>query len=270
MAAHIDLTNVRVIDLEASKQALDSVTDGEAKFKIFDELTTKELKSVAFAALNTLGKDPNFNPGPKLTLGPMGPTYVERIVDVVDKSDLLSKHMLKTIDSTGSARLWTVCHQLDTYIHTKLFHALDRLINAKNFVGNQKADHPLHALNILYWKLQLHNHGLHCPCFNHIETELSDKVADSFASQGAKTCIIVKYDAGFGNTLHIRGEGEGSNLSWGKGIALENIDSDTWVFKTNSQFTNLKYKIVLNDQFYETGENRVINHGKNDEVRPKF
>ena len=57
----VDLSNVRILDLEASKRALDSVADPKAKFQILDDLTDKELMpSFVFQMITTVGNDPAF------------------------------------------------------------------------------------------------------------------------------------------------------------------------------------------------------------------
>ncbi len=82
------------------------------------------------------------------------------------------------------------------------------------------------------------------------------------------TRITVKYDAGLGNSLFIRGEPP--LLNWEKGIALKNTGSDTWVFETEGNFPSLKYKIVLNDNRFEQGEDHKTDCGKKEEISPRF
>ena len=271
-----DLGNTRIPNLQASARVLDTKYDAEEKFKIFDELTTKELssQSVAFAVLNQQASDPRISEyanKPDYKLGIMGPTIVSRIVDATDYCEQLSDYLMLSIGDQGKSRLQSICHQPKTYIHTKMAHALNRIVNSKNFAtGSVHTSHPLHALNIVFWKLQSFNHGVSCPCHKHIQAQLKDNVnvVSSFAFECTSTLISVRFDAGLGNKLYIRGEG--SNLSWEKGIELKNIGSDTWVFETDAQFSSLKYKILLNDQKWETGSNHQINHGKVEEVQPKF
>jgi len=82
------------------------------------------------------------------------------------------------------------------------------------------------------------------------------------------TRIQVKCDAGFGNTLNIRGQG--ADLSWGKGIPLKNIKNDEWLFETDKTFLEIEFKILLNDLSYETGQNHLIRHGNYLQYHPKF
>lgn len=83
-----------------------------------------------------------------------------------------------------------------------------------------------------------------------------------------KTCISVTYDAGFGNALHIRGNGAG--LRWDSGAPLQNIGSDQWIWETDAPFSTFEFKILINDSHYETGENRHAGYGTKVSCRPNF
>lgn len=82
------------------------------------------------------------------------------------------------------------------------------------------------------------------------------------------TKIIIKYDAGFGNQLFIRGKG--SSLSWDKGIPLKNIKTDEWSWETDSTFNNCEFKILINDIHFELGENHPLDCGSCIQYSPKF
>jgi hypothetical protein len=269
----VDLTNVRILDLDASKRAVDAVSDPKAKFQILDELTDKELTpSVVFAVLLKTGDDPtqaehagkNYFLRTKMTA-----TYVNRILETVEKSTQLSQHVMSSIGTSGRNQLSSVCWNVNTYIHTKLFHALRKIVNAPNYhpyIAN--SNHPLNAIHTKMWELQEDNHGNTCPCFEHIEAHLAEKVQPS-DPESATTRITVKYDAGMGNRLYIRGEG-GRLGHWDKGFELKNIGGDTWVFETQDDFPELEYKIKFNDNQWENCENRKIGRGKKEEIRPTF
>ncbi len=97
----------------------------------------------------------------------------------------------------------------------------------------------------------------------------SFEIQDAPVAPVQTTRITVKYDAGLGNSLFIRGEPP--VLSWKKGIALKNISGDTWVFETQENFPILKYKIVLNDSRFEEGQDHKTDCGNQDTViSPKF
>lgn len=84
-----------------------------------------------------------------------------------------------------------------------------------------------------------------------------------------KTRITVNYDVGFNNQLTIRGKG-GANLSWDKGIPLKNIKRDEWIFETDAHFSQFEFKILVNDNAYEQGQNHVASWGSNCTFTPHF
>lgn len=83
-----------------------------------------------------------------------------------------------------------------------------------------------------------------------------------------KTRIIVKYDVGFKNTLFIRGKI--ANLNWEKGVPMKNIKSDEWIWETDLPFPPGEFKVLINDQFYETGYNHPIKSGSTVQYTPRF
>lgn len=82
------------------------------------------------------------------------------------------------------------------------------------------------------------------------------------------TQITVKYDAGYGNTLTLRGTGPGMD-NWSTRIELRNIGGDTWVCELQTHFEKFKCKILLNEKF-ETGPDHEVECGKKEEIVPKF
>jgi hypothetical protein len=88
------------------------------------------------------------------------------------------------------------------------------------------------------------------------------------AKKGPKTRIVVKYDVGFNNSLHIRGAG--ASLSWEKGIPLTNVRSDEWIWESNKPFTSCEFKVLINDQQYEIGENHLLTYGTTIQYTPTF
>ena len=83
-----------------------------------------------------------------------------------------------------------------------------------------------------------------------------------------RTRITVKYDVGFTNTLYLRGMG--ASLNWEKGIPMKNVKKDEWIWETDSPFTTLEFKVLINDRDYETGENHKLSHGHSIQYTPKF
>ena len=82
------------------------------------------------------------------------------------------------------------------------------------------------------------------------------------------TTVEVKVDVGFGNTLFIRGQGDG--LSWDQGVPLRCLDSSTWVWSTSGAKDQLVFKLLLNDQRWSQGDNHSAPAGMKTAVSPVF
>jgi len=80
--------------------------------------------------------------------------------------------------------------------------------------------------------------------------------------------VVIKYDVGFNNILFIRGRGAG--LSWDKGIPLKNIGADEWVWEPSQTFNECEFKVLVNDQSYESGENHHLTCGAAIQYTPSF
>lgn len=93
------------------------------------------------------------------------------------------------------------------------------------------------------------------------------KVASEKKAAG-KTKITVKYDVGFSNQLYIRGSG--SNLNWNKGQKLTNVKADEWVWETDANFNQCEFKVLINDQIFEKGENHWLHNGASVVYTPNF
>lgn len=83
------------------------------------------------------------------------------------------------------------------------------------------------------------------------------------------TRIIVQYDVGLNNSLFLRGQGL-TNLSWDKGLELKNIKPDEWIWETDKPFSNCEFKVLINDNIYEIGENHSVIKGESIRINPKF
>jgi|SRR6267154_6852221 len=83
-----------------------------------------------------------------------------------------------------------------------------------------------------------------------------------------KTQIIIRYNVGYDNNLFIRGNGAG--LSWEHGVMLKNIGPDEWVWEANAPFEECEFKVLINDQHFESGENHHILDGASLKYTPKF
>lgn len=88
------------------------------------------------------------------------------------------------------------------------------------------------------------------------------------ARQEPVTKIAARIDVGFGNALFIRGQGAG--LSWEKGQPLQCIERSTWLWSTSQCSEPLTYKLLLNDQLWCSGENRIAAPGTQAEIVPLF
>ena len=75
-------------------------------------------------------------------------------------------------------------------------------------------------------------------------------------------------DAGFGNELHLRGEGGG--LSWDYGAPMENRAADEWIWQTDVPFAKLEFKILLNDTRWCVGPNYELKAGETQVIEPEF
>lgn len=82
------------------------------------------------------------------------------------------------------------------------------------------------------------------------------------------TTIIAKFDAGFGNSVFVRGAG--ADLSWDKGAAMENISPNEWVWKSTKVNDRLEFKLLLNDENWSPGMNNVVAAGDTVVVEPDF
>lgn len=106
-----------------------------------------------------------------------------------------------------------------------------------------------------------------------IQSAPMSSVACSQIHSGATThggaSITVHLDAGFGNSLYLRGEGGG--LSWERGILMRNIDAKTWKWESPQGASLPKaFKVLLNDRQYENGNNHMLNAQGRAEYTPHF
>ena len=84
----------------------------------------------------------------------------------------------------------------------------------------------------------------------------------------AATRVTARIDVGFGNSLFIRGEGNG--LSWEYGQPLTCVDGAAWVWSSPSASEESTFKLLLNDQVWCQGENFRVAPGSQLEIAPHF
>jgi len=94
------------------------------------------------------------------------------------------------------------------------------------------------------------------------------KAEKKAARKSPETKVTIKYDVGFNNQFFIRGQGAG--LSWEKGQLLQNKGSDEWVWESDASFQDCEFKVLINDQWYESGENHHVRKGESLQYTPSF
>lgn len=98
--------------------------------------------------------------------------------------------------------------------------------------------------------------------------EKSAKPETTATARSAQPVTIeAKIDVGFGNALYVRGEGTG--LSWNEGKLLTCVDGTTWKWSTEAS-DKVKFKLLLNDSVWATGEDLIAVPGQKLEVSPTF
>ena len=82
------------------------------------------------------------------------------------------------------------------------------------------------------------------------------------------TIITAKVDVGFGNSLSVRGEGQG--LSWDLGQPMTCTDGSTWVWSGRAASEPVKFKLLINDQLWCRGQDLEVAAGRQIVVVPAF
>ncbi len=72
-------------------------------------------------------------------------------------------------------------------------------------------------------------------------------------SESKLTMVIAKCDIGWGNVLYIRGQG--AELSWDKGIAMQSVSDNEWLWEVKGIEGELEFKFLVNDEIWCDGEN---------------
>jgi len=84
----------------------------------------------------------------------------------------------------------------------------------------------------------------------------------------AATKIVAQIDVGFGNTLYVRGEG--SSLSWEKGVPLDCVADDQWSLSFAETSRPVVFKFLINDLTWSLGEDYVVQPGSSVTLTPTF
>lgn len=84
---------------------------------------------------------------------------------------------------------------------------------------------------------------------------------------GAPATIVIRHDAGWGNSIALRGEGPG--LSWDIGTPMCCVNGVEWVWVAPTAGT-VVFKVLHNDRAWALGENLVAASGETVTVTPVF
>jgi hypothetical protein len=82
------------------------------------------------------------------------------------------------------------------------------------------------------------------------------------------TTITARINIGFGNTLHLRGEGPG--LSWDRGVPMECIAADLWRFNLGESARGFAFKVLVNDLTWNSGPDYTVASGGVVNITPTF
>ena len=88
------------------------------------------------------------------------------------------------------------------------------------------------------------------------------------AAKNHATTITAQIDIGFGNALHIRGEGPG--LSWDKGLLMNCVSDDQWQVVLSETSRAVVFKFLVNDLTWNTGEDYSVASGSKVTLVPAF
>lgn len=82
------------------------------------------------------------------------------------------------------------------------------------------------------------------------------------------TTITAKIDIGFGNLLHLRGDGPG--LSWDKGVVMACVNDNEWQAVVGESARPFSFKFLVNDLTWNVGEDYVAQPGTKVVLEPTF
>lgn len=88
------------------------------------------------------------------------------------------------------------------------------------------------------------------------------------ATPSLPTTITAQIDVGFGNSLHIRGEGPG--LSWDRGVLMNCVADNQWQITLPESARPIVFKFLVNDLSWSAGEDYTVAPGANVVIEPTF
>jgi hypothetical protein len=90
----------------------------------------------------------------------------------------------------------------------------------------------------------------------------------SAARRSVVTTITARINVGFGNALHLRGEGPG--LSWHRGLPMECIAADLWRLNLGESARGFTFKVLVNDLTWNSGPDYTVASGGVVNITPTF
>ena len=90
----------------------------------------------------------------------------------------------------------------------------------------------------------------------------------STARRSVVTTITARINVGFGNALHLRGEGPG--LSWDRGLPMECIATDLWRLNLGESARGFSFKVLVNDLTWNSGPDYTVASGGVVNITPTF
>ena len=159
------------------EKRLKELLDPVERFNAFDALLEGALDAPPFLVLKSWAQDPTHSWSatsrldPRSYLGSLGPQYISSILAIVERSLQLSEATIQPLQE--KSRLWSVCRDPETYVHTRLYQALAQILFSKNFISRgSKAEDVLYPLNQKVWELINFNHGSFCSCHERMHRKL--------------------------------------------------------------------------------------------------
>jgi formylglycine-generating enzyme required for sulfatase activity len=84
----------------------------------------------------------------------------------------------------------------------------------------------------------------------------------------ARIVVTALFDAGWGRSLFIRGEGPG--LSWTEGRLMRNVAPERWEWTTEGMADSIRFKLLVDDREWCLGEDFTAEAGRDNVVEPDF
>lgn len=97
----------------------------------------------------------------------------------------------------------------------------------------------------------------------------SDGIESYIPEKVKRTKIVINYNAGWGNSIYIRGDT--LPLSWNFGQKCDNVHESKWVFELERpSCEQIKFKVLINDVVWQSGEDIEASVGSEIVIWPQF